>query len=446
MPLENLEMNAHDYESNGSPVYSLPSILRSIQSALGIPDSTPRYSKAIVRELYDATYVALDRLRDIVKKYEIACGWVECGAVEASIHECDDEESDTSDDEDDGCAMLTSRQVNQMMGRQVTSDDTLYKWGEYDPSCAGVDPYSLTSGLADAVERWGVKIYEYAKVAKLEKSADSNKGRYTLTSKDGHVIHCDHVVLSTGAESGVSKRLSNSIVPIYTWMAATEPLYDNCPLQKENAESILSEVDSITKHQFTSLGGAPMCGDDHFALNYWRNNNKKDGRLLFGSLCDTYTLPSSFISWRLRNALSEVYPHLSNAKFDYIWGGKLAVALNAMPIIGRDIDYDNGSTGKQLDVTEGGVWLNTGFSGHGIVPTALAGSVIANAILGIDDRHVNTDKQRQLWQLFDTYFPPSSWNGYPFSRAGAGGAFLVYNLFDWLGKKGVPVPRLPEIW
>jgi gamma-glutamylputrescine oxidase len=194
-----------------------------------------------------------------------------------------------------------------------------------------------------------------------------------------------------------------------------------------------------------------MGGDDHFALNYWRNNNRGDGRLLFGSLCDTYSFPSSFISWRLRNALSEVYPHLSNVKFDHLWGGKLAVALNAMPIIGRDTDYDDDDS-NNLDLTENGVWYSTGFSGHGTVPTALAGSVIANAILGIPDRVGVADKrmtpqqQQQLWQLFHTYFPPSSWNGYPFSRVGAGAAFLVYNAFDWLGKKGVPVPRLPEIW
>lgn len=460
VPLENLEMNAHDYQPchlpSQSTVYSLPSILRSVQSTLGIPDTTPRYSKAVANELYDATYVALDRLRSIVKRYDIDCGWVDCGAVEASIHEIEEGENgdDDVDEDDDSCRMLTGQQVNRMMGRQVSSNDGLYKWGEYDPSCAGVDPYALTRGLADAAEGLGVRIYEHAKVAKLDTrlgkqsiGADKNEGEYILTTQDGHIIHCDHVVLCTGAESGLSKRLSNSIIPIYTWMAATEPLYDNCPLQKKEAENVLSEVDTNVKLPHPSMSGAPMGGDDHFALNYWRNDNKQDGRLLFGSLCDTYTMPLSFISWRLRNALSEVYPHLSHVRFDHIWGGRLAVALNAMPLIGRDLDYDNESIDK-LDVRNGGVWMNTGFSGHGIVPTALGGSAIANAILGIPDRTSSApdDDMQQLWQLFHTYFPPSSWNGYPFSRAGAGTVFLIYNLFDWLGKKGVPVPRLPEIW
>eukprot|EP00956_Cyclotella_meneghiniana_P008367 scaffold11244_cov75-Cyclotella_meneghiniana.AAC.5 len=409
---------------------------------------------------------ALERLRNIVKKYEIDCGWVESGAVEASIHEMDVMEDE--DEEDDGYRILTRQQVDQIMGRnlEANSQNNLYKWGEYDANCAGVDPFALTLGLANAVEQWGVKIYENTKVTTFAKQSitpfsnqqlGTNEGRYTVTTNDGCKIHCDHVVLCTGAESGLSKRLSNSFVPIYTWMAATEPLYDNCPLKKETADCILCALESEEKLKKNKrpTTGSPMCGDDHFALNYWRNDNKKSGRLLFGSLCDTYALPSSLIAWRLRNALSEVYPHLSNVKFDYVWGGKLSVTMNAMPLIGRDIDYDNDD--DSAGTTDGGVWFNTGFSGHGIVPTATAGSIIANGILGIPDRcypeqneltktDLETDHHTQLWQLFHTHFPSSSWNGYPFSRLGAGVIFLLYNTFDWLSKKGIPVPRLPEIW
>ena len=469
-------MNAYDYESEDSKIYSLPAIVRFIQTSLGITNSTPRYSKAVVNELYDATFVALDRLRNIVKKYEIDCGWVESGAVEASIHEIDVTEAE--DEEVDGCRMLTRQQVDKIMGRNfeanvANSQIGLYKWGEYDPNCAGVDPFALTLGLANAVEQWRVKIYEHTKVATLAKQPNkafsnqqrgTNEGRFTLTTNDGSTIHCDHVVLCTGAESGLSKRLSNSFVPIYTWMAATEPLHDNCPLKTDTADSILAALESgdESKEYKRPTTGAPMCGDDHFALNYWRNDNTENGRLLFGSLCDTYAFPLSFIAWRLRNALGEVYPSLSNVKFDYVWGGKLSVTMNAMPIIGRDIDYDDddGSSdanSTSIGTTTGGVWFNTGFSGHGIVPTALAGSIIANGILGIPDRcypqqnkSIETDLEMnhhtQLWQLFHTHFPSSSWNGYPFSRLGAGVVFLVYNSFDWLIKKGVPVPRLPEIW
>ena len=109
-----------------------------------------------------------------------------------------------------------------------------------------------------------------------------------------------------------------------------------------------------------------MCGDDHVALNYWRNNNnEEEGRLLFGSLADTYLLPKWFISWRLRNALSEIYPNLSNVRFDLIWGSQLAFPLNSMPLIGRDKSFDDHEDINEC--TKSGVWYATGFAGHGIV-------------------------------------------------------------------------------
>ena len=353
--------------------------------------------------------------------------------------EVDDAEEDDGEEDNDGCRILTGEEVNKMMGRYSSSSEdnskTLYKSGEYDPSCALVNPLKLTIGLANAAEsRWGVQIYENSKVVKLEKTSDLVKqkgavkfckGKYMITTNDG-TVQCDHVVLCTGGET-LSKEVSNvlkrALIPIYTWMVATEPLYNGCPLK-----------DRVTEDKGRQkIRPAPACGDDHVSLNYWRNNNKDDGRLLFGSLADTFVLPEWLISWRLRNALKEVYPQLGNVQFDHIWGGKLAFALNAMPLIGRDSEYDDDD-----DIDGAGVWYATGFGGHGIVPTAMAGSVLANAILGIPDQ--------QQWQLFQKCFPPSSFNGYPFSRLGAGMILLTYNVWEWLGKKGLPLPALPKLW
>ena len=118
--------------------------------------------------------------------------------------------------------------------------------------------------------------------------------------------------------------------------------------------------------------------------------------------------------------------------------GKLAFALNAMPLIGRDSDYD-GDHHAGNGVDGAGVWYATGFAGHGIVPTALSGSLLADAMLG------NEHGERRL-KLFQTYFLPAYWNGYPFSRLGAGTVLLVYNAWDWMGKKGAPLPPLPRFW
>lgn len=447
VPLEDLEEGAIGNDSSCNH-WTVPSLLYKLESILPSSRQTehhPRYTKDVVQEMYKLSYTGLDRLRSIVKLHEIDCDWVESGAVEGSIHALEDEEED--EEESDGCRILSAEEVNEMMGRSSSEgNNNLYQWGEYDSDCAAVNPLKLTIGLANAVERWGIRIYENTKLMRLEKavavtdeSSNDSGGKYTLTTNDGSTLHCDHVVLCTGADtlSDVSRRLEQSFVPIHTWMAATEPLYDECPLK--------DKVDNICDNEKCQQvkRPAPMCGDDHISLNYWRNNNKDEGRLLFGSLADTFALPDWIISWRLRNAITEVYPQLNNVRFDHVWGGKLAFAPNSMPLIGRDTDYDDiisDTTEKShsSDNFSSGVWYATGFAGHGIVPTTMAGSVLANAILEIPDH--------QQWRLFQTYFPPSSFNGYPYSRLGAGMVLSFYNVWDWAGKKGIPLPALPKLW
>ena len=72
----------------------------------------------------------------------------------------------------------------------------------------------------------------------------------------------------------------------------------------------------------------PTYGDDHILLNYWQTNDYSagtndngEGRILFGSLGDTYPFPRWLASWRLRSVMSEIYPKFANVRFDYIWNG-----------------------------------------------------------------------------------------------------------------------------
>lgn len=160
--------------------------------------------KDIAENVYKLTYKALHRLKhDIVNKYKIDCDWVDAGVVEASIHEGDEEEED--DDEDDGCVALTASEVRTVLGQPQSS--SLYKCGEFDPSCSGVDPLALTRGLADILEGLGVRICEKTKAAKIE-MLSANKGAedmhtksdaeateaypYVVTTESGAQIQCQH--------------------------------------------------------------------------------------------------------------------------------------------------------------------------------------------------------------------------------------------------------------
>ena len=244
------------------------------------------------------------------------------------------------------------------------------------------------------------------------------------------------VVLCTGPElvtQQLSKRLSHAIIPIYTWMASTKPLGDQCPLQDGKLQQVLHN--GSTKNNNNKPVPAPLCGDDFVCLNYWRRT--PDGRILFGSLADAYPIPQWLAEYRLRYSLRQVYPQLADIPFDHVWSGKLATPIDAVPLIGRDVGYDDDVNVKETPMSsDGGVWYATGFGGHGIVPTAMAGSVLADAILGLDD---------ETWRLFQREFPPK-YSFWPVSRLGAQALLMTYSLFDWLHVQGIPIPRLPKPW
>lgn len=393
-------------------------------------------SKEISQKVYGLTYEALRRLKhEIVAKYKIDCDWVDAGLVEASLREEVDGDCEEDDgDEDDACRVLDASEVRRVLGQPPSS--TLYKCGEYDPSCSGIDPLALTRGLANVVEGQGVKICEKTKAVKIEKlpAATTDKQsnetyKYVVTTENGAEIQCQHVVLCTGPDlvsKELSKRLENAIIPIFTWMASTAPLGDECPLQRGALEK---ETGGTVKRK-----PAPLCGDDYVSLNYWRRT-EEDGRLLFGSLANAYPTPQWLAEYRLRRALLEVYPQLpADIPFDHVWGGRLAFSRDAVPLIGRDEGFDDNDTCS--DPSKGGVWYATGFGGHGIVPTVMAGSIIADGITGLDD---------ETWRLFHREFPPR-YNFWPVSRLGAEAVLTIYNIFDWLHAKGVPVPPLPKPW
>src|SRR5207245_3116833 len=60
---------------------------------------------------------------------------------------------------------------------------------------------------------------------------------------------------------------------------------------------------------------------------------------------------------------------------EHVWSGVLGNALHRMPQIGE---------------VSGGLWLASGFGGHGINTTAMAGNILAQAIVEGDD----------TWRLF----------------------------------------------
>ncbi len=81
---------------------------------------------------------------------------------------------------------------------------------------------------------------------------------------------------------------------------------------------------------------------------------------------------------KLRRDLRRRFPQLLDVEIDYAWAGTLGLSVHRMPQIGE---------------LSPGVWLASGFGGHGINTTAMAGNLMTRAIIEGDDR----------WRLFQPF-------------------------------------------
>jgi glycine/D-amino acid oxidase-like deaminating enzyme len=205
------------------------------------------------------------------------------------------------------------------------------------------------AGLAEAVVRHGGKIFENAAVTAHRQT----NGGHTVTTARG-TLTADNVLIATGAYTtpnfGYFRR---RIVTVGSFIIATRPL---------KAAEIAA-----------TMPGNRNCVTSMHIGNYFRLS--PDSRLLFGGRArfsavsdHTSDAKSGAI---LRNALAEMFPQLGNVEIDYCWGGLLDMTQDRYPRAGY----------------QDGVWYAMGLSGHGAQLSTQLGIMMADAILGREDRN-----------------------------------------------------------
>jgi len=210
-------------------------------------------------------------------------------------------------------------------------------------------------GLAEAAARAGAQIYEGAAVTGLQRIA--GQAHRVVTTRG--TLEAKQVLLATGASrQGPFAWLRRRIVPVGSFIIATEPLSDNL------AASIMPTRRTATTTM--NIG------------NYFRLT--PDNRLIFGGRARfALSSPSSDAKSGaiLKARMLELFPQLAQTRIDYCWGGLVDMTTDRLPRAGeRD-----------------GVFYATGYSGHGtqmsvhmgqIMARVMGGETAANPLAGLD--------------------------------------------------------------
>jgi glycine/D-amino acid oxidase-like deaminating enzyme len=225
----------------------------------------------------------------------------------------------------------------------------------YTPHCAAIQPALLARGLAEAVERSGVRLFEHTAATAIR---PAGAGRGARVETVGGTVQAEVVVRATEAWTPTLPGLRRAIVPVYSLMVATEPLGDAFW-----AEAGLERRTTFADHRHMIIYG----------------QRTADGRIAFGGRGAPYHYASSIeaafdaeprVHTLLRQTLAELFPALAETRFTHAWGGPLGIPRDWHSSVG-------------LDRATGLAWAG-GYVGDGVSTTNLAGRTLADLITGSD--------------------------------------------------------------
>jgi glycine/D-amino acid oxidase-like deaminating enzyme len=222
--------------------------------------------------------------------------------------------------------------------------------GTYTPHCAAVQPALLVQGLADAVRRRGVAIYE--------QTAVSGIGSRRLTTDRG-TVRADVVVRATEGYTADLAGARRDIVPMYSLMIATAPLGDD----------VWAEIGLAERETFSDKRHLRIYGQ-----------RTSSGRIAFGGRGAPYHFGSRIkpafdrddrVHHMLEGILKDLFPVLGGVEVTHAWGGNLGIPRDWYP----SVSYDRRS----------GLAQAGGYVGDGVATANLAGRTLAAEVLDLDD-------------------------------------------------------------
>ncbi|MEQ8665406.1 MAG: FAD-binding oxidoreductase [Rhodospirillales bacterium] len=234
--------------------------------------------------------------------------------------------------------------------REIASDR--YHGGCLFPTHGGLHPAKFHQGLWALTETAGARVVAPVRVSAIE----GDSGEYTVTTAHGAVRARD-VVVATNAYTGPeSPGLRRSLMPIASYMFATEPLGANRLRDLIPNDRMIVETRSRTCYY------RPLPDDD---------------RLLFGGRAALRHVDPRKSGPILHQLMLSVLPQLGDVKITHSWFGTLGFTMDHLPRVGRD---------------RNGVHYAVGYSGSGVAMAPYLGWRAAQKILGTSEASCAFDK------------------------------------------------------
>jgi glycine/D-amino acid oxidase-like deaminating enzyme len=266
--------------------------------------------------------------------------------------------------------------------------------GTWSPHCARVQPAKLVQGLAAAVERLGVPIYEGTTVTEVRpRAAVTDRG----TVRAQYVLRC-----LEGFSAGLQGE-KRTWLPMNSSLIVTEPLPDDIwqRIGWQNAELLGDRAHAYMYAQRTADGRIALGG--------------RGVPYRYGSRWDDSGATQERTITALEQLLHAMFPPTAQARIEHAWCGVLGVPRDWCATV-------------HVDPATGLGWAG-GYVGHGVTTTNLAGRTLCDLVLG-----ERTERTALPWVGRQV----RRWEPEPFRFIGVRSLYALYRAADRREYAGLP--------
>jgi glycine/D-amino acid oxidase-like deaminating enzyme len=253
------------------------------------------------------------------------CGWLHLAHRPSRMKHLRESEADRREHLGQATVMLEAAAL------EAESPCVGFYGGMLTDDGASIHPARYLSGLARLV-LGGAEIHAHTRATAIEASG---AGRIVRTDR-GDITAGDVLVATNGYTDAAAPWARRRIIPIGSYIIATEPLGD-------------ARAADVSPHR-------RMMSDSRNFLHYWRLS--PDGRLVFGGRTSFAPVSVQTARDRLYAAMIGMYPQLAGVRLSHAWTGNVGFTFDQLPHLTRvdGVTYAMGYCGSGVAL---GSWMGT---------------------------------------------------------------------------------------
>ena len=302
-----------------------------------------QYGEDQARALIKEARAALEWLGDFVSQQHIECDYRRCGRFFAAHSPRQFKKLvDLAQNQPRGL----ERDLQIVSARDQVSeiDSPRYHGGLVIERHCSLDPARYHAGLVRKVLQNGAQVIDYCRATSIEPHADG----FRVTTSRGTIQTRELVIATNGYTGTISPWQRRRIIPIGSYMLATEPMDP-------------ARLDQLMPRR-------RVFSDTRKLVVYFRQS--PDGRsLLFGGRVSVFESDPVKSLPALRREMLRIFPQLEDARISHTWMGFVGYTFDTLPHLG----------------VEDGIHYAMGYCGSGISLASYLGSRLGLRLLGNEE-------------------------------------------------------------